>query len=166
MMITVDPVKSEIAEIRHKPFTNHRSLYSLKDFHVNDVISPFGARDGVMYKAPTRMTLQLNETDHFLIFPDCLECINHSCEPNCFFDTNTMNLVAIREIKKGEELAFFYPSNEWDMATPFKCECGHPSCLGMISGAKHLPEEVLPKYRFVDFIQARLDIRHKTRKAS
>lgn len=41
-------------------------------------------------------------------------------------------------IKSGEDITFFYPSTEWDMAQGFECSCGAADCLGQIRGAKYL----------------------------
>jgi hypothetical protein len=49
-------------------------------------------------------------------------------------------------LKKGDELTFFYPSTEWDMAQKFECKCGEDVCAGTIGGAKDMEEEVLTKY--------------------
>lgn len=58
---------------------------------------------------------------------------NHSCRPNVAFQVLTpgeptnkddWKVVALREIRKGETLSFFYPSTEWEMDRPFDCQCG------------------------------------------
>lgn len=58
---------------------------------------------------------------------------NHSCRPNVAFQVltpgeptneNDWKVVALREIRKGETLSFFYPSTEWEMDRPFDCRCG------------------------------------------
>ncbi|MCJ1477547.1 hypothetical protein MMC13_006219 [Lambiella insularis] len=38
----------------------------------------------------------------------------------------------------GEELTFFYPSTEWEMAQPFDCRCGAKTCAKRISGASEM----------------------------
>lgn len=72
--------------------------------------------------------------------------LNHSCHPNVIVDTSRMELQAIRDIHPGEDLTFFYPSTEWEMAEPFTCLCGADTCLGTISGAKNLTLSVLGRY--------------------
>jgi hypothetical protein len=57
-----------------------------------------------------------------------------------------MEVRAAKPIRPGMPVTFFYPSTEWDMAQPFKCNCGAKECLGVIHGAKHLPRHVLRKY--------------------
>ena len=46
-------------------------------------------------------------------------------------------------LKPGDELTFFYPSTEWDMAQGFDCFCGAKTCRGFISGAKNMKKEQL-----------------------
>jgi len=73
--------------------------------------------------------------------------INHSCDPSLIFDTGNLNvLVGPKGLKVGDELTFFYPSTEWDMAQPFKCLCGTSVCRGTIAGAKAMPPAKLEGY--------------------
>lgn len=54
--------------------------------------------------------------------------VNHSCEPN----TNAKNKsdVAIRDIKKGEEITSNYSNQGMES---FKCKCGSKKCRGIIN---------------------------------
>src|SRR5688572_22761783 len=94
-----------------------------------------------VHATPNYLTVQVAEDKHIELFPECLECANHSCDPNCFFDTTRMEFVTLRAMAKGEEFKFFYPSAEWDMDQAFPCNCGSPNCVGMIKGAKYLSKE-------------------------
>jgi len=73
--------------------------------------------------------------------------LNHSCAPNCFFDTTALTLTALEAIEAGDELSFFYPSTEWEMAEPFDCHCGAAACVGVIAGAAPLADDVLARYQ-------------------
>ena len=148
--------QSGYAEIRTDVVTGNRSLFAKKAFNVNEVISPF-YYDKV-YDFPTFLTVQIGETEHVELLPTFLECVNHSCDPNCFFDTTKKELVCISLIEMGDELTFFYPSAEWDMAQPFVCGCGSANCVGMIKGAKYLPANALENHRFTDFVQQKLNL--------
>lgn len=67
--------------------------------------------------------------------------VNHSCEPNCEFDFFDLTqesgfpthrhvyLLALREIKPGEELTIDY---NWSADTAIPCRCEAPSCRGWI----------------------------------
>lgn len=82
--------------------------------------------------APNYLTVQLSPTEHILLAPAWLQNINHSCAPNVFFNTATMELECLKNVSRGEELTFFYPSTEWDMEAPFACLCGSSDCLKTI----------------------------------
>ncbi|MGB3292457.1 MAG: SET domain-containing protein-lysine N-methyltransferase [Phormidesmis sp.] len=72
--------------------------------------------------------------------------LNHHCNPNVVIDMSRLELRAIRDIAPGEDLTFFYPSTEWEMAEPFACLCGDTNCLKTISGAKDISLSTLGRY--------------------
>jgi SET domain-containing protein len=59
--------------------------------------------------------------------------INHSCDPNCEVHTTsrTIWIVALRDIKAGEELTFNY-GYELDDEMEQPCTCGAERCCGYI----------------------------------
>jgi hypothetical protein len=59
---------------------------------------------------------------------------NHSCSPNTAFDG--LDVVAIKSIKKGEELTLDYAQFLDENMEPFKCCCGSPECRGKIAGTQ------------------------------
>lgn len=132
----------------------HHSLRALQEVPLNSVLHTFGAREYVA--RPTYLSVQVDDSKHILLAPEFLQYINHSCEPNTFFDTKTEQVVALRSIAPNEEITFFYPSTEWSMTQPFTCFCGADNCLGQIQGAAHLNRKALAKYRFAEHIQRRL----------
>ncbi|TDX01505.1 SET domain-containing protein-lysine N-methyltransferase [Dinghuibacter silviterrae] len=140
-----------LASLHQDPATGHRSLRATAPLHEGQVLCVFSAEDVLDH--PTRFTLQIDEGKHILLHPEALWYTNHSCSPNIFFDTETMEIVCLRDVAAGEELAFFYPSTEWRMAEPFDCHCGNPGCLHRISGASVLPNEVLQRYRLTAYVQ-------------
>lgn len=52
-------------------------------------------------------------------------------------------LAGAKGLSVGDELTFFYPSTEWDMAQGFSCFCGTPTCRGTIRGAKNMSSREL-----------------------
>ncbi|UZJ53945.1 hypothetical protein CBS101457_003265 [Exobasidium rhododendri] len=101
-------------------------------------------------------TVQVSENDHIELNSDLLYC-NHSCSPSVRFNIscprNQWRAEALRDIQAGDILEFFYPSTEWNMSQPFDCSCGSKSCLKRISGAKHIPANVLRTYVVNDHIR-------------
>ena len=57
---------------------------------------------------------------------------NHSCKPNTV--CNGLNVVALRNIKKGEELTLDYAVFLDEHMESFVCRCGTDNCRGLISG--------------------------------
>lgn len=141
-----------IAEVRQHIQNGQHALFSLRNWQPGEVIADFSA--GTISAEPTYLTVQIAEGKHITLQPEFLQYINHSCEPNVFFDTTLMHLVALKEIPSESEFVFFYPSSEWEMTQSFECYCGKPGCLGEIKGAAHLSPETIARHRFTDFIQS------------
>jgi hypothetical protein len=146
--------KNAFAETCLDEKTGERFLRSLCRFKTGAVVTPFKASK--YYTSPNVYTIQAGEESHISLFPIALHYTNHSCLPNVFFDYNSMDLVAISEIEPGDSLCFFYPSTEWEMASPFVCQCGSDACLGKISGAIDVPVNILSTYRLSDFIRKKI----------
>ena len=143
--------KHGFADIMQNSTTGEKSLHATSFFDAGDTISSFGANK--VLDTPNYLTVQTAEDKHITLDPEFLQYINHSCNPNVFFNTTTMELVALKEIQPGDEMMFFYPSTEWDMAQPFVCNCGNSNCLQLINGASHLSPQTLKRYRLTDFIK-------------
>jgi hypothetical protein len=142
--------KQETTNIIVDNTTKQKSLCSSKAFKENESITAFTAASTL--EEPTYLTIQIDINKHITLQPDYLQYVNHSCKPNVFFNTTTFQFTALRDIAAGEELTFFYPSTEWDMAQTFQCHCGNDNCLQMIRGAKYLAADVLKHYQLTDFI--------------
>ncbi|HMO62351.1 MAG TPA: SET domain-containing protein-lysine N-methyltransferase [Ferruginibacter sp.] len=57
---------------------------------------------------------------------------NHSCTPNTAY--NGLNVIALRNIKKGEELTLDYTAFLDEHMESFQCSCGSANCRGVIAG--------------------------------
>lgn len=131
--------------------SGQKSLHATTHFSPGDLISEFSA--GITQSFATYLTVQIGEDKHITLEPEFLQYINHSCAPTAFFNTTTMELTCLKTLRPGDEITFFYPSTEWEMAQPFLCNCGKPECLKLINGASHLSIETLSKYKLTDFIR-------------
>ena len=70
--------------------------------------------------------------------------VNHSCDPNTGIK-GKVTFVALRNIKKDEEITFDYSISEdslWEMP----CNCGAKNCRKIVGGIKTLPEKTYKKY--------------------
>jgi hypothetical protein len=158
-MITTTRTKQAVKVISNHEFatvllnksTRQKSLHAASFFYPGDVICHFSG--GITQSFATYLTVQVGAARHITLVPEFLQYINHSCAPNVFFDTTAMELVCLKALQPGDEITFFYPSTEWEMAQPFICNCESPECLQLINGAAHLSVDVLDRYRLTDFIR-------------
>jgi SET domain-containing protein len=87
---------------------------------------------------------------------------NHSCEPNAGI-RGQIFLVAMRNIKAGEEVTFDYAMTLCDSknAQPYrlKCLCGRKTCRGVVTDNDWKNKELQKKYDgyFQYFIQEKID---------
>jgi hypothetical protein len=146
----------KFAQVREDASSLAKSLHSILNFEKDEIICKFDA--AAILKTPTYLTIQTGIDEHIHLKPEFLKFTNHSCEPNVFFDTHAMQLIAVKKIEPGDEFTFFYPSTEWNMAQPFTCLCGSDKCLKSISGAGNMSVDVLRNYRLTQFIQQQLAI--------
>ena len=80
----------------------------------------------------------------YLIVRDPASRTNHSCDPNAGIIRDVF-LVAMRDIKKDEEITFDYSiitADNWQL----ECHCGSPNCRKIIGNYRDLPDEVKKKY--------------------
>jgi SET domain-containing protein len=67
--------------------------------------------------------------------------INHSCDPNTEIEIRRGKIwvIALRDIKKGEELSYNYGYDFEDYAD-FRCYCRTKQCVGFIMAEEHWPK--------------------------
>ena len=142
----------EHCAVKQDKENQQHGLFASRPFLAGEVIVAFNASKIV--DTPNYLTVQVSEHKHIHLSPEYLQYVNHCCEPNVLFNTTTMQLECISDIEADEELRFFYPATEWRISQQFVCNCGKPSCVGLIQGAAETPTEVLNKYKLTDFIKS------------
>lgn len=77
------------------------------------------------------------------------DLINHGCNPNCglTFTREGVQLIALRNITRGEELCWDYSTTSLDHGWSMQCLCGAASCRGTVGDFRWLPETVQKRYR-------------------
>lgn len=114
----------------------NKGVFSLKNFKENEVVLEI---KGKIINREQMLASSRYIQDHiytigrnkYLIasYPD--KYINHSCNPNVY--EKNMKVLAMRNIKKGEELCFDYSINsvdDWWM----RCYCGSRNCRKIVKG--------------------------------
>lgn len=139
---------------------NENALHALVSINEGEIISKFNA--GITQSFATYLTVQIGVNTHITLQPTHLQYINHSCSPNVFFDTTSMQLIALQNINVDDELTFFYPSTEWKMDQPFVCNCKSNNCLKLIQGAAFLEKADLNNYQLTNFIQEQLQNKNQS----
>ncbi len=74
--------------------------------------------------------------------------INHSCDPNSglVFSDEDIILVAIRDIKIGEEINWDYSTTMSGLDWSMHCECRSENCRKKVAGFETIPQEQVRKY--------------------
>lgn len=71
--------------------------------------------------------------------------LNHSCDPNSGIK-GKVAMVAIKDIKEGEEITMDYSIIEGDELWEMQCHCGAKNCRGIIRSIQFLPKNIFQKY--------------------
>jgi hypothetical protein len=90
--------------------------------------------------------------------PEDAEIVNHCCEPNAGF-SGQVSLVALRNIKPGEEVCFDYAMSETSDFAEFDCRCGAPGCRGRVRADDWMRPDLQSRYRghFSPYLQRRIE---------
>jgi uncharacterized protein len=84
--------------------------------------------------------------------------VNHSCEPNAGL-AGQISVVALRDIKAGEEICFDYAMCDGSPYDEFTCLCSSSQCRKTISGNDWQRPELWERYKgyFSPYLQRRID---------
>jgi SET domain len=132
------------SNIEMKLYNGFKGLYARKDIPAGSVIFDLKGR---ISSCGNKYSVELGRDKH-LDFPlirnpnDHLDYawqyVNHNCEPNGYVNAAEFSFCALRNISEGEEITFNYLTTEYELATPFQCECRSAKCFGFIRGYKFL----------------------------
>lgn len=106
-----------------------------------------------------RHSLQVEE-DHYLVsLTDCEppDYVNHSCAPNAGL-SGQIGLVAMREIRPGEEVTYDYAMSDGSSYDEFDCCCGAAECRGRVTGEDWKRSDLWQRYQgfFSPYLQRRI----------
>lgn len=79
--------------------------------------------------------------------------VNHSCEPNAGIVGDCI-LIALRDIRRGEEVFYDYSTTIHGDAWTLACQCGHATCRGTVGEFQHLPDERRHRYLRLQVVQS------------
>ncbi len=90
--------------------------------------------------------------------------LNHSCNPSA--GMKGITLIAIRDIKEGEEITVDYSTFEGDHRWEMACACNHDNCRKIIRSVQHLTSEQFNAIPHMPAYFKRLYLRHIQRRKS
>lgn len=160
-------------EGRPKADGSGNGIYTLQPVKQGELIAVFG---GVVYEwdafihLPDRersLCIQV-EDRHFLVPRPIGEgdYVNHSCNPNAGL-SGQIGLVAMRDIKAGEEVCFDYAMCDTMPYDEFECECGSATCRGNVSGNDWQKPELQKRYAgfFAPHVQRKIEAQRAEKRA-
>lgn len=74
------------------------------------------------------------------------DLVNHSCNPNAGIK-GQIALVAMRDIKRGEEITYDYAMTDSDPMDYFVCHCGAKNCRKVVTGNDWKRKDLQRRYR-------------------
>lgn len=79
---------------------------------------------------------------------DIEDYVNHSCDPVAGHRINgkKSKFIAIKNVKKGQEITFDYSTTMYKTNEAMKCKCGSSKCRKMITDFSDLPLKTRKKY--------------------
>lgn len=127
-----------------------RGIFAVRDIRKSEIISTFtGPRVKIEHldEYPQEVVDHLFNvgTDEYILAREPEVRTNHSCDPNAGI-VNDVCLIAMRDIRKDEEITFDYSiiiNDDWTL----DCLCGSPLCRKVIGKYRDLPQEIKDKYR-------------------
>jgi hypothetical protein len=160
-------------EGRPKADGSGNGIFALKTIKQGELVAVFG---GIVYEWDTFIHLPARdrslciqvEDRHFLVPRPIGEgdYVNHSCNPNAGL-SGQIALVAMRDIRPGEEVCFDYAMCDTMPYDEFECTCGQPNCRHYVSGSDWQKPDLQKKYAgyFSPHVQRRIDQLRAERRA-
>ena len=142
-----------------------RGLFARERVHAGELLLVWGGDvvTGDMLKWMSeekhRLSVQIEE-DLYLVTPNegPADWVNHSCDPNAGL-VGQIVLVAMRDVRPGEEICFDYATTDGSPYDEFECGCGSALCRGHVSGDDWRKPELQARYagHFAPYLQKRID---------
>jgi len=132
-----------------------KGLFAAREIKKGEIILEFNGRvmsgNEVLKSGRESYPIQIG-ADKYMDWGKPGEIINHSCNPNAGVKSNNQ-VIAIKDIKKGEEITWDYSTSmdedDWEM----DCKCGSKNCRKRIRDFKYLPKSLQKKYLKLGIVQ-------------
>ena len=160
-------------EGRPKANGNGNGIFSLEQIRKGELIAVFGGVvyewDAFIHLPDIERSLCLQVEDRHFLVPRPIgegDYVNHSCNPNAGL-SGQIGLVAMRDIKVGEEVCFDYAMCDTMPYDEFECGCGSKNCRGQVRGNDWQKPVLQKRYAgfFSPHVQRRIDSQRKEKRA-
>ncbi len=153
-------------EVRSNPRKGGLSVYAREPISRGELLAVWGGNVLTSAQLPPkpewrhRHPLQIEED--LFILPDAsserAEYFCHSCDPNAGI-SGQIGLVALRDIKAGEEVCDDYAMTDGSEYDEFACACGSANCRERVTGEDWRRPELQARYAgyFSPYLQRRID---------
>lgn len=146
-----------------------KGVFAKERIEKGKMICDFAGSKGKIYSTEERMKNPRKWGDYDIQIDDDLffgatknselepcDYINHSCDPNCGIK-GALKIVAMRNIKAGEEITFDYAMSE-SHPMRIECACGRPNCRKILTGNDWKKKGLRKKYRgfFSDYLAEKI----------
>jgi hypothetical protein len=160
-------------EGRPKANGNGNGIFSLEPIRKGELVAVFGGVvyewDAFIHLPDIERSLCLQVEDRHFLVPRPIgegDYVNHSCNPNAGL-SGQIGLVAMRDIKAGEEVCFDYAMSDTMPYDEFNCQCGSPNCRGLVGGNDWQKPVLQKRYAgfFSPHVQRRIDLQRAEKRA-
>ena len=126
-----------------------KAVFATEGFTKSETIVRFSGRRIAAARVPGEISgaddryVQIGDDEYLGPSGRIDDLINHSCSPNTGlrFTEGGVFLIALRDIAKGEEIAWDYSTTLKDSGWAMQCLCGSAECRGTIRDFATLPED-------------------------
>ena len=142
------PVPATLCEVKPSPI-HGQGVFACAEIaaetHVMEYVGERIAKDESLRRREAGNFFVFTVTDEFDIDGDVewnpARFINHSCVPNCEarMEDERIWIVALRDIRAGEELSFNYGYDLQDYEE-HPCACGAANCVGYMVAEEHFED--------------------------
>ena len=160
-------------EGRPKADGSGNGIFALEPIKKGELAAVFGGVvyewDAFIHLPEIERSLCIQVEDRHFLVPRPIgegDYVNHSCNPNAGL-SGQIGLVAMRDIKIGEEVCFDYAMSDTMPYDEFNCGCGNANCRGSVSGNDWQKPELQKRYAgyFSPHVQRKIDAQRAERRA-
>ncbi len=141
-----------------------RAVFATRDIERGELIAVWGGRvvtERELSELPDRRRLAIQIDERLFLLSDVegpADWFNHSCAPNAGV-RGQVSLVAMRPIRRGEEITYDYAMTDGSAYDEFDCACGATGCRGRVAADDWQRIELVQRYAgfFSSYLQSRID---------